>query len=136
MARPNNFKPTHRLTAKQPPPIAAQLDDISVSKEITLENNEDKEEKHRMETSMKDIQVQPWWQYEDDITIFKEYMVKEATNKELSQLINKQSVKEVDSKTLTPQQLQHVVATRWVIKQRPTNNGTKDIKGLRKIRND
>eukprot|EP00971_Amphidinium_carterae_P019864 391374-Amphidinium_carterae.1 len=45
VARPNNFKPIRRLTGKQPPPIAAQLDDISVNKEITLENNKDEEEK-------------------------------------------------------------------------------------------
>eukprot|EP00971_Amphidinium_carterae_P154768 3068574-Amphidinium_carterae.7 len=77
---------------------------------------------------MKDIQVQPWWQYEDDITMFSELAVKDAMNTELAHLINKNLFKEVDSKTLTTQQLQHVVATRWVITQRPTNNGTKDIK--------
>eukprot|EP00971_Amphidinium_carterae_P350662 6491675-Amphidinium_carterae.3 len=80
-----------------------------------------------METLMKDIQVQPWWQYEDDITIFSEHMVKDAMNKELTQLINKNSFEEIDSRTLTPPQLQHVVATRWVIPQRPANNGTTDI---------
>eukprot|EP00971_Amphidinium_carterae_P350039 6491353-Amphidinium_carterae.4 len=63
-----------------------------------------------METIMKDIQVQPWWQYE-------EHLVKEAMNKELAQLINKKPFEEVDSRTLTPQQLQQVVATRWVITQ-------------------
>eukprot|EP00971_Amphidinium_carterae_P339739 6477708-Amphidinium_carterae.3 len=78
LPRPNNFKPTHRLTGKQRPPIVAQLDDISLNTEITLENNEDKEEQHRMETSMKDIQVQTWWQYEDDITIFSEHAIREA----------------------------------------------------------
>eukprot|EP00971_Amphidinium_carterae_P265816 5272836-Amphidinium_carterae.1 len=34
----------------------------------------------------------------------------------------------VDFRTLTPQQLQQVVATRWVVTQRPTNNGQKNIK--------
>eukprot|EP00971_Amphidinium_carterae_P235153 4666235-Amphidinium_carterae.2 len=77
---------------------------------------------------MKDTQVQPWWQYEDDITMFSELAEEAAMNKELSQLLNKQSFQEVDSRTLAPQQLQHVVPTRWVITQRPTNNGTKDIK--------
>eukprot|EP00971_Amphidinium_carterae_P091955 1820630-Amphidinium_carterae.1 len=44
------YKPTHRLTSKQPPPqqparaIVAQLDDITSTKELRLENNEDKEE--------------------------------------------------------------------------------------------
>eukprot|EP00971_Amphidinium_carterae_P273397 5425955-Amphidinium_carterae.2 len=36
--------------------------------------------------------------------------------------------KEIDKNSLTPEQLQQVVATRWVITQRPSNNGTKDIK--------
>eukprot|EP00971_Amphidinium_carterae_P240687 4778125-Amphidinium_carterae.1 len=96
LARQDNYRPPHRLTGKQPPPIV--------------------------------IQVQPWRQYEDDITMFSEQALQDAMNKELSQLITKQSFKEVDSKTLTQQQLQQVMATRWVITQRPTNNGTKDIK--------
>eukprot|EP00971_Amphidinium_carterae_P172533 3420061-Amphidinium_carterae.5 len=65
MTRQDNYRPPHRLTSKQPPLIVEQLDDASIKKEITLENNEDKEEKNRMETIIKDIQVQPWWQYED-----------------------------------------------------------------------
>eukprot|EP00971_Amphidinium_carterae_P167316 3315409-Amphidinium_carterae.1 len=81
-----------------------------------------------METIMKDIQVQQWWQYEDDITMFSESAVKEAMNKELSQLLSKQSLREIGSRSLTAEQLQQVVATRWVITQRRTNNGTKDIK--------
>eukprot|EP00971_Amphidinium_carterae_P308941 6138836-Amphidinium_carterae.1 len=41
------YKPTHRLTGKQSPPhsvraIVAQLYDIENTKEIRLENNEDK----------------------------------------------------------------------------------------------
>eukprot|EP00971_Amphidinium_carterae_P050836 1001008-Amphidinium_carterae.1 len=58
------------------------------------------DEKHRMETIMKDIQVQPWWQYKADITMFSEMSVKDAMNKELSQLLSKQSFKEVDSRNL------------------------------------
>eukprot|EP00971_Amphidinium_carterae_P185540 3684087-Amphidinium_carterae.1 len=49
-------------------------------------------------------------------------------NKELSQLLSKKSFEEIDKDRLTPEQLQRVVATRWVITQRPTNSGTKDIK--------
>eukprot|EP00971_Amphidinium_carterae_P025061 494742-Amphidinium_carterae.2 len=77
---------------------------------------------------MSDVQVQPWFPYEDDITMFSENAVKDAMNKELSQLINMRSFVEVDKRSLTAEQLQHVVATRWVITQRPNNNGTKDIK--------
>eukprot|EP00971_Amphidinium_carterae_P031390 618357-Amphidinium_carterae.1 len=51
------YKPTHTLTGKQPPPqqvrtIIAQLDNIEDTKEIRLENNEDKEEKRQMESIM------------------------------------------------------------------------------------
>eukprot|EP00971_Amphidinium_carterae_P140444 2782979-Amphidinium_carterae.1 len=77
---------------------------------------------------MSDVQVPPWFQYEDDITMFSEHAVKDAMNTELSQLINKKSFVEVDRRSLTTEQLQHVVATRWVITTRPSNNGTKDIK--------
>eukprot|EP00971_Amphidinium_carterae_P075538 1492633-Amphidinium_carterae.1 len=49
-------------------------------------------------------------------------------NKELSQLINKKSFVEVDKRALSEEQLEQVVATRWVITTRPANNGTKDIK--------
>eukprot|EP00971_Amphidinium_carterae_P078953 1562124-Amphidinium_carterae.1 len=59
-----------------------------------------------MESIMTDVQVQPWFQYEDDITMFSEFAVKEAMNKELSQLINKQSFVEVDRRSLTAEQLQ------------------------------
>eukprot|EP00971_Amphidinium_carterae_P349926 6491300-Amphidinium_carterae.1 len=53
--------------------------------------------------------------------MFSETAVKDAMNKELSQLLSRQSFKKkVDKRSLT--------ATRWVITQRPTNNGTKDIK--------
>eukprot|EP00971_Amphidinium_carterae_P089885 1779508-Amphidinium_carterae.4 len=41
MAKQDNYKPPHRLTSKELPPNAAQLDGISDKKEIQLENNED-----------------------------------------------------------------------------------------------
>eukprot|EP00971_Amphidinium_carterae_P254383 5050269-Amphidinium_carterae.1 len=89
-----DYKPTHRLVGKQTPPqqpvraIVAQLDDITSTKELRLENNEDKEEKRRIESIMSDVQVQPCLQYEDDITMFSENAGKDAMNKELAQLIN------------------------------------------------
>eukprot|EP00971_Amphidinium_carterae_P307897 6119022-Amphidinium_carterae.1 len=126
MAKPNAYKPTYLLTTKQPPAIVGQLDNILDTQELSLENNEDKTEKKNMETVMKDIQVQPWWQYEDDIKMFSETAVKEAMNKELSQFLSKKSFEEKDKDNRTP--LQQVVATRWVITQRPANTGTKDIK--------
>eukprot|EP00971_Amphidinium_carterae_P022206 438025-Amphidinium_carterae.1 len=45
--------------------------------------------KQLMELIMSDVHVQPWFQYEDDITMFSEHAVKDAMKKELSQLINK-----------------------------------------------
>eukprot|EP00971_Amphidinium_carterae_P231085 4585980-Amphidinium_carterae.5 len=71
MARPNPYKPTHRITGKPPPPIVVQLDESSINKELQLENNEDKLEK---KTLMDNIQLQPWWQYEDDVS---KYTVKD-----------------------------------------------------------
>eukprot|EP00971_Amphidinium_carterae_P309777 6156018-Amphidinium_carterae.1 len=52
--------------------------------------------------------------------MFSEIAVKEAMNKELSQLINKKSFVVVDKKSLSDEQLKQVVATRWVITTRPT----------------
>eukprot|EP00971_Amphidinium_carterae_P162079 3212954-Amphidinium_carterae.5 len=52
--------------AMQPPAIVGQLDNILDTKELSVENNEDKIEKKNVKTIMKDIQVQPWWQYEDE----------------------------------------------------------------------
>eukprot|EP00971_Amphidinium_carterae_P223967 4444187-Amphidinium_carterae.1 len=72
MAKPDAYKPTHRLTGKQPPAIVGQLDNILETKELSLENNEDKIEKNNTETIMEDVQVLPWCQYEDDITMFSE----------------------------------------------------------------
>eukprot|EP00971_Amphidinium_carterae_P249537 4953070-Amphidinium_carterae.3 len=57
--------------------------------------------------------------------MFFENAFKDATNKELSQLINKRSFVEVDRRSLTAEHLQHVVATGWVITTRPNNNGHK-----------
>eukprot|EP00971_Amphidinium_carterae_P301666 5993257-Amphidinium_carterae.1 len=92
MARQESYKPPHRLTG------VAQLNDIAVKKEITLENNEDKEEKKLNGDNyviiMKDIQLQPWPQYEEDITKYNEKAIEDAMNKELSQLVSKQSFKE------------------------------------------
>eukprot|EP00971_Amphidinium_carterae_P107057 2120639-Amphidinium_carterae.1 len=71
---------------------------------------------------MSDVQVQPWFQYEDDITIFSEHAVKDAMNKELSQLINKQSFLEVDKRSLTAEQFPasgHYTATPSSMTMRP-----------------
>eukprot|EP00971_Amphidinium_carterae_P036686 721007-Amphidinium_carterae.3 len=61
MATPSAYKPK-RLRG----PSVAHLDEIATTREIAVENNEDKEEKNHMESLMDNVQVQPWWQYEDD----------------------------------------------------------------------
>eukprot|EP00971_Amphidinium_carterae_P348941 6490753-Amphidinium_carterae.5 len=89
MAKPKGYKPTHCLTGKQTPAIVGQLDNVLETKELSLENNEDKTEKNTMETIIEDVQAQPWWQYEDDITMFLETAAKEAMHKEPSQLLSR-----------------------------------------------
>eukprot|EP00971_Amphidinium_carterae_P048946 964526-Amphidinium_carterae.2 len=71
---------------------------------------------------MKDILVQPWWQYEHDITKYSEKAVDGVED------AMKQSFKEVDSRTLTPQQLQHYKIGDHRFTERPSNNGRKEIK--------
>eukprot|EP00971_Amphidinium_carterae_P180419 3578373-Amphidinium_carterae.2 len=71
MAKPDAYKPTHRLTTQQPPAIVGQLDNILETKELSLENNEDDgEEEHGDNHGGHSA-------------------VKEAMNKELAQLLNK-----------------------------------------------
>eukprot|EP00971_Amphidinium_carterae_P277290 5503222-Amphidinium_carterae.2 len=95
-------KPLHGLTRKQPPPILAQLDDIAVKKEFAFENNEDKEVRGR------------------------HHKVQRKRHRGCNEQ-GALTTGEVDSRMLTPQQLQQVVNTGWVITERPSNNGT--IKG-------
>eukprot|EP00971_Amphidinium_carterae_P049208 969719-Amphidinium_carterae.2 len=60
--------------------------EIQKNSEMQEENkNEHKAEQKNIETIMKDIQVQPRWQYEDNITMSSETAVKETVNKQLSQ---------------------------------------------------
>eukprot|EP00971_Amphidinium_carterae_P166725 3304066-Amphidinium_carterae.1 len=81
-----------------------------------------------MESIMSDVQVQPWFQYEDDNVLGT---CDQGRNEQGVVTIDQQQFKsflEVDRRSLTAEQLQQVVATRWVITTRPSNNGTKDIK--------
>eukprot|EP00971_Amphidinium_carterae_P308078 6122768-Amphidinium_carterae.1 len=68
MAKPAAYKPTSPC-GQTVTTNAAQLDEIeTTTKELALESNENKEEKNHMESLMDTVQVQPWWQYEDDVT--------------------------------------------------------------------
>eukprot|EP00971_Amphidinium_carterae_P272961 5417484-Amphidinium_carterae.1 len=49
MARQAEYRPSHRLVGKQTSPIVAQLDEVHSAKELRLRNNEDEQEKDRME---------------------------------------------------------------------------------------
>eukprot|EP00971_Amphidinium_carterae_P094154 1863565-Amphidinium_carterae.3 len=81
---------------------------------------------------MDNIQVQPWsqawWQYEDDVTKYNVKDIEMGMNKEINQTISKQSFTEVDASMLTPEQLSKVLGTRWVVTDRPSNNGGREVK--------
>eukprot|EP00971_Amphidinium_carterae_P014275 281951-Amphidinium_carterae.1 len=49
-------------------------------------------------------------------------------NKEINQLIGKKSFVEVKATTLSQEQLIKVVGTRWVINNRPSSNGGREVK--------
>eukprot|EP00971_Amphidinium_carterae_P305149 6063565-Amphidinium_carterae.1 len=120
--------PSGAHIGKQTPPIVAQLDEVHSTKELRLRNNEDEQEKHRMESIMDNILVQPWWQYEDKITKYEVKNIENAMNKEMRQLDTKKSSVEVDSSSLSAEQLSKVVGTRWVINDRPSSNGGREVK--------
>eukprot|EP00971_Amphidinium_carterae_P135565 2685956-Amphidinium_carterae.1 len=64
---------------------------------------------------MSDVQVQPWFQYEDDVTINVLGACGQRRDEQgvVTIDLNKKSFVEVDKRSLTAEQLQHVVATRW-----------------------
>eukprot|EP00971_Amphidinium_carterae_P042781 840732-Amphidinium_carterae.3 len=58
-----------------------------------------------METLIDNAQVQVWWQYEDDVSKYNVKDMEIGLNKEIKQLMNKQSFTEVDTTTLNQEQL-------------------------------
>eukprot|EP00971_Amphidinium_carterae_P237873 4722504-Amphidinium_carterae.1 len=77
---------------------------------------------------MDNILVQPWWQYEDEVAKYEVKDIELAMNKEINQLIGKKSFVEVDVSTLSQEQLSKVVGTRWVINDRPSSSGGREVK--------
>eukprot|EP00971_Amphidinium_carterae_P106921 2117680-Amphidinium_carterae.1 len=77
---------------------------------------------------MDNIWVQPWWQYEDEVAKYDIKDIEKAMSKEISQLLSKKSFVEVDSSSLSTDQLKKVVGTRWVINDRPSNSGGREVK--------
>eukprot|EP00971_Amphidinium_carterae_P068581 1357916-Amphidinium_carterae.1 len=71
MAKQAVYKPSHRMVGKQSPPIVAQLDEVHSTNELRQRNNEDEQEKNRMESIMDNILFQPWWQYEDEVAKYE-----------------------------------------------------------------
>eukprot|EP00971_Amphidinium_carterae_P085159 1684702-Amphidinium_carterae.1 len=49
----------------------AQLDEVHSTNELRLRNNEDEQEKNRMESIMDNFLVQHWWQYEDEVAKYE-----------------------------------------------------------------
>eukprot|EP00971_Amphidinium_carterae_P059982 1186886-Amphidinium_carterae.1 len=80
----------------------AQLDEVHSTKELRLRNNEDEQEKDRMESIMDNILVQPWWQYEDEVT----------NAEQLSKVVG----------------TRWVINDRRVINDRPSNSGGREVK--------
>ena len=61
--------------------------------------------------------------YDDDISQYSEEAVKEAISSELTSLANKDLFDAVDSSTLTSEELEKVIKTKWVINARPSQLG-------------
>eukprot|EP00971_Amphidinium_carterae_P192484 3819629-Amphidinium_carterae.5 len=72
---------------------------------------------------MDNVQVQLWWQYEDDVTKCNVNDIELGVNKEINQMIKKASFTEVDASMLSQEQLRKVVGIRWVITDRSRSNG-------------
>eukprot|EP00971_Amphidinium_carterae_P173172 3433445-Amphidinium_carterae.1 len=81
-----------------------------------------------MENLMDNLQVQPWWHYEDDVAKYNVKDIEMGMNKEINQMISKQSFTEVDALMLSQDQLSKMVGTRWVITDRPNTNGGIEVK--------
>ena len=82
--------------------------------------NEDKKEKLLQQELMLDHAVLlPSYHYHDDIERYNKDSVLKAMKKELDKLREKEMYEEVDSTTLSQDQLRRVVKTRWVVGDRP-----------------
>ena len=82
--------------------------------------NEDKKEKLLQQELMLDHAVLlPSYHYHDDIERYDKDQLLKAMKKELDKLREKQMYEEVDSTTLSQDQLRRVVKTRWVVGDRP-----------------
>ena len=82
--------------------------------------NEDKKEKLLQRGLMLDHAVLlPRYHYHDNIERYSKEAVLKAMKKELDKLREKEMYEEIDSTTLSQDQLRRVVKTRWVVGDRP-----------------
>ena len=90
------------------------------TKVLHLAVNEDKKEKLLQQELMLDHAVLlPSYHYHDDIERYDKDLLLKAMKKELDKLRQKEMYEEVDSSTLSQEQLRKVVKTRWVVGDRP-----------------
>eukprot|EP00971_Amphidinium_carterae_P000838 16416-Amphidinium_carterae.6 len=82
-----------------------------------------------MESLMDNVQVQPWWQYEDDVPKYNVKHIEIGTNKEINQMISKKAFTEVDASMLSEEQLSKVTDSALVNDECPLRleNFTKAI---------
>ena len=97
------------------------------TKVLHLAVNEDKKEKLLQQELMLDHAVLlPSYHYHDDIERYDKDLLLQAMKKELDKLRQKEMYEEVDSSTLSQEQLRKVVKTRWVVGDRPDPTTTAD----------
>ena len=90
------------------------------TKVLHMAVNEDKKEKLLQQELMLDHAVLlPSYHYHDDIERYDKDLLLKAMKKELDKLRQKEMYEEVDSSTLSQEQLRRVVKTRWVVGDRP-----------------
>ena len=107
--------------------LGENLVDISVDSGILqVATIIDKKEQQLQEDLIKQtIEFQDF--YEDDLSQYSEDDIKAAIASELHSLGKKNIYGEVDIDSLTPQQQQQVIKTRWVIGPRPPSTSVDDI---------
>ena len=97
------------------------------TKVLHMAVNEDKKEKLLQQELMLDHAVLlPSYHYHDNIELYDKDQLLKAMKKELDKLRRMEMYEEVDSTTLSQEQLRRVVKTRWVVGDRPDPTTTAD----------
>ena len=98
------------------------------TKVLHMAVNEDKKEKLLQQELMLDhaVLLPSYHYYHDNIELYDKDQLLKAMKKELDKLRQKEMYEEVDSSTLSQEQLRKVVKTRWVVGDRPDPTTTAD----------